>query len=207
MNSRKRRDRNWVQMLQNHSMVCETVKRGLEELDQELEDGKDVTDALDRLKNPVLRMRRGADLLAKVLHISPMVKAFSGDRLNITEQQHLFLCAAGVTCFTVKSLGVSPISDYEAYRLCVYEDDEVVAFMHPDETPPPPPRRDGNKTTVTVHLALSPEEVDRDYLRPEQIEFFTQYRPDVLPRLGQLKRKGRERANVQAPAQPQGNQE
>lgn len=208
MKTKKKRDRNWTKMLQDHSMVCEAVKRGLEELDRRLEDGDDVTDALDQLKNLVLRMHRGADLLAKVLHRLPVAKAFSADRLNITEQQYWLLCAVGFNgFFTARSLGVSPISDYEAYQLCVYEDDKVVAFLDPDETPPPPPRRNGRKKTIAVHLALSPEEVDPAYLRPEQIDFFKKYRPDVLPRLGKLKREGRDQASAQPVARKQGDHE
>jgi hypothetical protein len=151
-------------------------------------------------------MCREAGQLSQVLHESPVRRIFSTDRLNVTEQQYLFAHAAGFTFLTAKSLKVSPISDYEAYLLCVYEDDEVVAFMHPDETPPPPPRHEGNTTFVPVHVALSPEEVDVAHLRPEQVEFFTKYRPDILPRLGLLKRDRREQPAAEAAASPQGRE-
>ena len=207
MKRKKKQDCNWPQILQNHSMVCEAVKRGLEELDRMLQDGEDITDVVGSLRKSVLRMHREAELLSKMLIESPVRRIFSADRLNVTDQQLLFARAAGFSCFTAKSLGVSPITDYEAYRLCVYEDDKRVWFLHPDERPASPPRRKGNTIFVHGKAALSPEEVDPDYLRPEQFKFFTKYRPDVLPRFGQLKRKGGERANGQRTDQLQGNQE
>jgi hypothetical protein len=172
-------------MLQSHSETCGQVKACLGRLEQACENGEDVAAVAHQLSKVTLRMCREAGQLSQVLHESPVRRIFSTDRLNVTEQQYLFA---------------------HAYLLCVYEDDEVVAFMHPDETPPPPPRHEGNTTFVPVHVALSPEEVDVAHLRPEQVEFFTKYRPDILPRLGLLKRDRREQPAAEAAASPQGRE-
>ncbi len=111
MGRRKKREHNWTKMLQDHSLVSKALEHGLEALEWALEDGEDVTGALDQLKRCTLRVRRGADLLNKLLYRSPVAKAFSADRLNITEQQYWLLCAVGFNgFFTAKSLGVSPIA-------------------------------------------------------------------------------------------------
>jgi hypothetical protein len=193
-------------MVQNHSVTCDRLKRDVDELDQMLENGEDVTDFVGPLKKLVSRMHREADLLSKVLHESPVRRIFSTDRLNVTEQQLLLARAAGFSCFTAKSLGVSPITDYEAYRLCVCEDNESVWFLHPDERPASPPRRKGNTVFVRGKAALSPEEVDIAHLRPEQVEFINKHRPDVLPRLGSLKQNGRVQPDPEVAASPHGRE-
>ncbi len=188
---KKKRERNWTQMLQSHSVTCDQVKRGLEQLDQILDSEEDPTAAIHELKETVAEMQQEAHELHDTMVLEPSRCLLSRDRLNITEQQYLMSFAAGFNCFTPDSLGVSPITLCEAYRLCVYEDDKVVGFWHPDQTPPRPPSRKGNIKTIHIQLIRSPEEIDPDYLREEQNEFIDKFRPDVRPRLGLLKRNGR----------------
>ena len=91
----------------------------------------------------------------------------------------------GFGLFTAKSMGVSPIDDFEAYRLGVYEDDVSVCFMDPNETPDTVTvinKRTGRER-VRIRLAQSPEECAIRYLRPEQRSFYTKHRPDVLARM------------------------
>ena len=204
MKKKEERNHNWVQMLQNHQQTCGQVKVYLEKLENACEAGEDVAVLVRQLRKVTLQACREAEQLCEVLFESPVRRIFSADRVNVTEQQLQLARAAGLDCFTAKSLGVSPITDYEAYRLCVYEDDQIVWFWHPDEPPPSPPRHEGNTITVRGRAALSPEEVDPDHLRPEQIEFFTKYRPDVLPRLGLLKQNHNVQPDPEVAASPHG---
>lgn len=139
MKKKNERNHNWVQMLQNLQQTCGQVKVYLEKLENACEAGEDVAVLVRQLRKVTLQACREADQLPEVLFESPVRRIFSADRLNVTKQQLQLACAAGLDCLTAKSLGVSPISDYEAYRPCVYEDDKEVAFSHPDETPPPLP--------------------------------------------------------------------
>ncbi len=206
MGKTKEQDHDWTRMLQQHAETCEQLKARIARLERVCENDEDVAGVVRQLNRIVLQTCREADELSRVLHESPVRRIFSADRLNVTEEQLLLARAAGFSCFTAKSLGVSPISDYEAYRLCVYEDDERVWFIHPDEPPPSPPRHEGNTIIVRGKAALSPEEVDVAHFRPEQVEFFTKYRPDILPRLGLLRRDGREQPAAEAAASPQGRE-
>ncbi len=181
----------WHSQLQQLSQRCDAVSELWPELDRRLHGGGDIRSLLARIRDEMGQITKETHDLHETMVIRPIRRMFSPDRLNVTEQQYLLARAAGFNSFTTKSLGVSPISDYEAYRLCVYEDDEIVWFWHPDQTPPGPDRHEGNIVVVRGKAALSPEEIDTAHLRPEQLEFIRKHRPDILPRLGLLKQNRR----------------
>jgi hypothetical protein len=196
----------WVSHLKEHCEQCDEISIALDQIQAEYCDGNDIKAELSELGDKIRALQAGTQSLYERMVVNPFRHMLSADRLNLTEEEYWLVLAAGFECFTAKSLGVSPISDYEAYRMCVYEDDKFVDFVHPDETPPPPTVWKGNTMVVYGRLALSPEEVDIAHFRQEQVEFFTKWRPDILPRLGQLKNNCREQSDGEAATSPEGHE-
>jgi len=137
------------------------------------------------MEHEMQQIKKEADSLDEIMCKDPIRRAFSVDRLNLTERQYYLLRAAGFHVFTAETLGLLWISDYDAYRLCVYENGTSVSFMDPRETLDVVTIADGEtgRGIAQMRLARSPEECQIRHLRPEQRDFFAKYRPDVLARM------------------------
>lgn len=188
MKKKEKKQNDWTKLLASHRATCDIALEELDKLVQEFQDGENIQKPLSRFRENMREIRRGAEQLHEELYIVPIRKFFSVERRNITEQQYLIARAAGLGLPTAHELGISPVSDYEVYCNCVYEDDRSVCFIDPDETPQVKTvdKRTG-KTSIRIRLALSPEETRLAHYTPEQREFFAKYRPDVLTRAQQDK--------------------
>jgi hypothetical protein len=204
MKKQKRQEQDWTKRLRKHRENCELTRDALMELDQEFEDGGDLRPLLHRLRNQIREICGDAGWLHETICVAPIRTAFSLNRMNITEQQYWFLRAAGLELFTAKTLGIAPLSDYEVYQNCVYEDDEIVCFVDPDETPEVETvHKKTGSTSIRIRLAHSPEECKLRHFRPEQKRFFAKYRPDVLARAKQTERSSGTDASLPQEATPE----
>ena len=175
----------WPTQVQEHRQHCEAASETMAELIRQADKGGGTARLVRRLGEEIEQISQEAHQLHQILLKDPIDKALSLDRLNLSEQQYRLLQAGGLDLSNAKQLGVSPISDYEAYRFCTYEDETGINFMDPNETPHTVTRikgRPGAKL-IRIRLAQSPEECRVACLRPEQRAFFAEYRPDVLKRM------------------------
>jgi len=183
MKKKGKKQNDWTELLASHRAACDIAFEELDKLVQEFQDGENIKKPLDRFRKRLLEIQRGAIQLHEELYTVPIRKICSVERRNITEQQYLLARAAGFPLLTAQAIGIAPVSDYEAYLNCIYEDDKTVCFMDPDETPQVKTvnKRTG-KRRIRIRLACSPEETRLAHYTPEQREFFNKFRPDVLAR-------------------------
>ena len=138
------------------------------------------------LEKELAKVKGMADRLYSTLYQEPVGKIVSLDRMNMTEEQYYLLCANGCKLFSAEELGISPVSDYQAYLNCCYEDEEQVCYIDPREKPPVENERDGNgHFSVRLRIGCYPEELHIKHLRPSQKEFFKEYMPELLARFQQ----------------------
>ena len=176
----------WPQQVQSHRESCRMAERELARLDEALDTGADVQPLVSQLQEMMQEIRQTADHLCETLVVGPAKKVFSIDRINLSSEQYHLLQAAGAAFPTVKSWGICDVDDFELYAMCVYEDDEKVCFMAPDETPEVDTFDEKTgRGRIRLRMACSPEELKLKHLRPEQRAFFEKYRPDVIQRMQQ----------------------
>lgn len=106
-------------------------------------------------------------------HRRPLERLFSGFDLSVEE--FYLLRAIGAVTAIISDLGISPVNEFEAFRLLHYEDDDTRCFINPSL-----PQREEGK--VGLRFGISPEELSRRALRPEQKDFFRKHLPDVFQR-------------------------
>jgi len=201
MKKRKTQEQDWTKRLQKHREDCDLTREALLELDREFEDDGDLRPLLHRLRDQIREICGDAIWLHETMCAAPIRTAFSLERMNITEEQYWFLRAAGLEFITAKGLGIAPLSDFEVYKNCVYEDDKTVCFLDPDETPEVKSvNKKTGRTSIRIRLARSPEECHLKHFRPEQKQFFAKYRPDVLARAQQTERSSVTDASIQQEA-------
>lgn len=184
MKKQKKQEPDWPEQVQELRVACWAALEDLAELEEEYRDGEDIEGSLKRFRDELDAVYRLSDRLHETMCVIPIRKMFSVDRINITEREYHLTRAAGFKLVTAKGLGICPLDDFDVYRMCVYEDDKMVCFLNPDESPKV--KTVDKKTGVThirLRIARSPEELEAKHLGPEQRQFFTKYRPDVLARL------------------------
>ena len=183
MKNKPKEQRPWLERLQSHRQDCSLALEDLRELEQEYQNGVDVELLLERIKTKMESIQTEAACLYEVMCIVPLETMFSAGSSKLTEQQYCLLRAAGFPTFTAKMLGICPVDDYDVHMNCLYEDDDQIHIMNPDETPEVETVDEKTGvTTMGLNIALSPEETELRFYTPEQICFFTMYRPDVLAR-------------------------
>ena len=174
----KKEQKKWQDQLRElFDACCETLEI-VDGVDEDMSWGE-----LRSLRNKLVRVKRMADQLKSSMCGTPASKILSLNRRSMTEQEYYLLCATGCKLFTANELGLSPVSDHEAFIHCCYEDDEKVCYIVPTEKPPV--RNEEKKTgkfTIRMRLGCSPEELHVKYLRPEQKKFFQELLPDVYDR-------------------------
>jgi hypothetical protein len=184
MKKKIKQPENWSQDIYKLNDIADSVIFNLRKFEKNSGEVIKAPDSNRPLREQVWEIKWLASKLHEVLLAGPIRTVFSADRLNLTAQQYFLLRARGFELFTAKQLGISPVGDYECYRMCVYKNEQAVCFMDPDETPEV--KTVDNKTghkRIRIRLAHSPEECELKHLRPEQREFFTKHRPDVLERM------------------------
>jgi hypothetical protein len=86
---------------------------------------------------------------------------------------------------TAKAMGVSPVTDFDAFAMASYDDDKRWVYINPIEKPKPS-RSDMSAYLGEGHVGMrfgtAPEDLDLEALRPEQRAFFERYRPDIYAR-------------------------
>ena len=175
---------NWASQLQNHRQNCRMLQQRVEEVKTQYTAGANVLPLLRKLKDSLRGIVSESDWLQETLCAGPARKLFSKDRNKLTIQQYWLLRARGVQVPTVKSLGICGVDDYDVYEMCIYEGNDVICLMDPNETPEV--TTVDNKTGIRhtrLRLSSSPEELKLRHLRPEQREFFAKYSTDVLARM------------------------
>lgn len=197
MKNKRRKQEDWTELIRNHFTDCCIAEGEFEEMARGLRKGGDIEHALDRFSETLRHIRRGAEELHNALRGSPIRMMLSTNRLNLTEVQYHLLRAAGVELPTGKELGISPVTDYELYRMCIYEDESGICFMHPNEKPPAEVVKDSNGSfAIRPRMAISPEETAIEHYRPEQETFFAENRPDVLARARKNEQRGSQHAET-----------
>jgi hypothetical protein len=174
----------WIKCLDDHREQCVAMREIVDQIEADYRAGNDIKAALSELRGKVRALQASADRVHDKMAIAPLRHMFSADRLNLTEKEYYLARAAGLGFITPKSLGVSPVTDFEVYRLSVYEDANTVCFMDPNENSnveTVDPKRPDH-ISIRLRGAISPEETERKYYRPEQEQFFAKHRPDVLSR-------------------------
>jgi hypothetical protein len=184
MKKKKKQPENWSQDIFKLSELADSAISTLSDFEKDSGEIVKAPDSEQPLREQLWEMKWLVSKLHENLVAAPVRTAFSYGRLNLTERQYWLLLADGLELFTAKKLGISPVSDYDCYKMCVYKNEQEVCFMDPDETPEVETvdRKTGHKR-IRFRLARSPEELEAKHLRPEQREFFKKYRPDVLARL------------------------
>jgi hypothetical protein len=81
----------------------------------------------------------------------------------------------GALSGTAKALGLSPVTDPEAFAMLFYEDNDRLCYINPAERP-----REAH--TLRFRFGRPPEELSRSSLRPEQHKFFKRYLPSLYKR-------------------------
>jgi len=164
-------------------MNCGGLAKFVEQVEAALNGGGNITQQLAELKSILLRIEEEAKSLYEVLCVKPVRRMLSAKQAEFSRQEHHLLQAGGVSFPTAKELGLSSVDDYEAYQRCIYENDRMVTFMHPDETPEVKGHKDLLGTrTIRVRFAISPEECSLEHFRPDQKAFWAWHRPDVIAR-------------------------
>jgi len=188
MKKKEKKQNDWTELLLGHGLIWDMAFAELDKLVQDFHDGENTEKLLDQLRKDMREIQRVTDQLIEELLVGPIKKILSIDRRNITEREYLLAHAAGFQLPTAQSIGIAPVSDYEVYLNCVYEDDKAVCLMDPNETPQVETvdKQTGN-IRIRIRLARSPEETRLAHYTPEQREFFAKYRPDVLARAQQDK--------------------
>ena len=178
MKKQKKEQKKWPDQLRELVDACCETLEIVDEVDEDMSQAE-----LLSLRKELGKVKRMADQLRSSMCTIPASKAFSLNRMSMTEQEYYLLCAAGCKLFTANGLGLSPFSDYEAFIHCCYEDDEKVCYIDPAEKPPvADEKKKTEKFTIRMRLGCSPEELHIKYLRPEQKEFFQELLPDVYDR-------------------------
>jgi hypothetical protein len=131
---------NWVDLLADHREQCHSLSATLDQMEADRPAGTDLDRKLSQVKLTIQAICQRADLLHETMAIRPIRGMLLADRLHVTEQQYRLTRSAGFHNFTAKSLGACVIADFQAYRMRVCEDDKVVCFMHPNQTPPSEPQ-------------------------------------------------------------------
>ena len=179
MKKQNNRKEQWPYQLQELVGDCIVAQEMVEELDEQRIDNV----ILQPIKKQLLKVESMASRLHERMCRTPARKLFSPDRMTLTEQEYYFLRATGCNLFDTKALGLSPVSDYEAFVHFCYEDDEKVCFIDSREKLPV---HDEDKKTGTfsirIPLGCSPEELHVKHLRPEQKKFFRECLPGVYDR-------------------------
>jgi len=188
MKKKEQKQNDQAELLWSHRAAWDMAFAELDKLVQDFHDGENIEKPLDQFRKNMQEIRRGDEQFHEEFLIGPIRKILSKDRRNITEREYLLAQAAGFQLPTAQSIGIAPVSDYEVYLNCVYEDDKIVCFMDPNETPQiKTVDEQTGKTRIRIRLARSPEETNISYYTPEQKRFFAKYRPDVLARAQQDK--------------------
>jgi hypothetical protein len=94
---------------------------------------------------------------------------------KLTDEEFYLIAAMGAISGLGKGLGISPMTDAEAFAMMYYEDDSKRGYINPEEGP----RVLGR---VRLRFGIPPEEIRRSSLRPEQREFFARYVPSYYAR-------------------------
>lgn len=181
MKKQKKTQLSWLNQLTELNRTCDYVLEMVDEAD-----GNMSPDELRTLRDELGKVKRIAEQLHVTMCQTPVGKMIGLDRMSMTKQEYYFLCAAGAKLFSTDQLGISPVSDYQAFLNCCYEDDEKVCYINPAKKPPV--EDEDKKTgsfTIRVGIGYPPEELHLKYLRPEQKEFFAKFLPDVLERFQQ----------------------
>ena len=179
----KKISENWSKQICKLNEIAEAALSDLDEF-EECGITVKVEDSEESLRGQLHKIKSLAFKLHETLISNPIRTAFSKDRISLSEQDYWLLRAQGLKLFTAKRVGISPVSDYEVYKNCIYEDEEKVCFLDPDETSEVETvdKKTGH-IKIRFRISRSPEELELKHLRPEQKEFFAKYRPDVLARL------------------------
>ena len=187
MNTENERPVDWAGILHKHCINCEGLTALLEQVEVTLNGDGSTVQQFAELKSILREITEEAESLHEALCVKPMRRMLSGERMKLTRQEYHILQSAGVSLPTAKQLGLSPVDDYEVYQQCIYEDDKMVAFMHPDETSEVEEdnSRPGTRV-IRVRFALSPEECSLEHFRPDQKDFWIKHRPDVIARAGRM---------------------
>ena len=172
----------WDQQLRDLGRAIEPMKRALRDLDQWLWehckcDGSlplEVAESLQRLTDGLEATDCATRAAFERFCDNPNRKfIFGGPKL--TEEEFGILYAMGVLRNTAYCLGVSEVTDYEAYSMLWYEDDHRRGFINPEEEPLPPGR-------FKVEIGILPESVRIESLRPGQEEFLRTRVPSLYAR-------------------------
>jgi len=188
MKKKEKKQSDWTEFVLGRSFAWGIIFDELDKLVHDFHNGENTENLLDQLRKDIREIQQSTDQFINEFLIGPFKKIFSRDRRNITEREYLLAQAAGLQLPTAQSIGITPVSDYEVYLNCVYEDDKVILLMNPNETPQiVTVDEQTDNIRIRIRLASSPEETNLAYYTPEQREFFAKYRPDVLKRAQQDK--------------------
>jgi hypothetical protein len=143
--------------------------------------------AFERIKERLGEIESNAGI--SIDRYSDRPRLFLTKAYPLSEEYFYVLQAMGLFRGITKGLNLSPVSDFEAFMLMRYEDEQRRGYINPAESP----RKDG---MIGIRFGAPPEEINRSDLRPEQLEFFQQYLPQVYarfasgsPKAGATKRK------------------
>jgi len=109
-------------------------------------------------------------------------QVFSGRPLEST--QYLYWRALGHDLGSAHGLGLFPISDHDIHKMLCYEDDKRYCYINPapQSTCVTVVDKETGALSVNPEIGRYPEELQLKHLRPEQLDFFTEYMPEVLRR-------------------------
>src|SRR5215471_10487347 len=145
---------------------------------------RELPDEIDRLLS-----RLGSGLHAGKSAASEAFQRFSGGPtgkflagMRLSEEEFYILNGIAVASSdfprnTANGLGLTDVTDYEAFSMLYYEDDRRYGYINPEETPKKP-------GYFRWGLGIIPESVCTKFLRPEQDTFLRRRIPALFARVG-----------------------
>jgi hypothetical protein len=180
------RQPDWSEQLRAALAAFEHIENGMAALNQWLWDNvvahdclpvafpPDVADLLQRLRVAVGAGRSAATEAFERFSARPVGAFVRGRRLS--EEEFYVLGAMGILRDTARSLRLSDVTDYEAFSMLYYEDDDHYGYINPELEPPVEPRK------LMLRFGIVPESVRIGFLRPEQEEFLRTKLPELYER-------------------------
>ena len=141
----------------------------------------EVSEVLATLDQELRSIERVTDSLSWYFCRNPLRKFLTGQRLS--REEFYLLAARGI--IVIPSENASEEA-YEAFAQYLYEDNEQMGYINPSERPDPPPVPTGNggwtQEVNGMKIGIVPENVRISFLRPDQLNFFRDFRPELFSR-------------------------
>ncbi|MGD0572453.1 MAG: hypothetical protein ABSB11_05475 [Sedimentisphaerales bacterium] len=181
MKIRKEQSEEWCGNINKIIQAVDEAAEDLEAIEKQLGYSVQATDSDQTLWARLRKVKALADKIHEYFCRSWVGKMAAGQPM--TEKEFRLMQASGCVGYTAKNFGLSPVSDYEVFMHCCYEDDKGSCYINPGKKRPvfETDAKTGNKY-IRIQFGRYPEELHTKNLRPKQRVFFETHLPAVYRR-------------------------